>query len=174
MNAEDQNQDFEKLQHLLKLKRYEKPHPRYFNDFSSQVVSRIRAGRTGSRFEAVDNLISRTPWLRRLWRTVETQPALSGALAAVACGLMVAGVFLMETTTPTNLNFTAIGEPPGAENPGSDFATAPLGNNFAVSPQLVSSTNTAAVLTGPNLFDRMPGLPAIQPTPAAGLPLRPK
>jgi hypothetical protein len=169
MNTENQDQDFEKLQHLLKVKRYETPPPRYFNNFSGQVLSRIRAGRTGGRFEAMDNLVSRTPWLRRLWRLIETQPALSGAVAAIACGLMVAGVFLMEQTTPQNLNFTAVGETPGTGNAGNDFASAAvLGNNFAVAPQLVSSTNTAALLTGPNLFDRMPGL---QPTPATGLPL---
>jgi hypothetical protein len=168
MNTEDQNQDFEKLQRLLKLKRYEQPHPRYFNDFSSQVVSRIRAGKAGSRFESAENV---APWLRRLWRFIETQPALSGAVATAACGVMVASVFFMEQSTPQEINFPAVGAPDGAGHLQNDFAATALGNNLAVAPLLVSSTNTAALLTGPNLFDRMP---TIQAAPASGLPLRQK
>jgi len=167
MNTQDQDQDFTKLQHLLKLKRYETPPPRYFNGFSGQVTSRIRAGKTGSRYDAFENIITHTPWLSRLWRQLERQPALSGALAAMVCGLMVAGAFLMEETTPPKLNFLAVGEdvttatdPAGAGN---------LGNNFAATaPQLVSSTNPAALLTGPNLFEN---LPAIQPSLSFGSPL---
>ena len=40
MNAEPEN--FDQLCRLLKLKRHESPPPRYFNDFSSQVIARIR------------------------------------------------------------------------------------------------------------------------------------
>ncbi len=47
MSAENQDQDFEKLQRLLKLKRHESPPPRFFNDFSGQVTARIRAGDVG-------------------------------------------------------------------------------------------------------------------------------
>jgi hypothetical protein len=171
MKTEEPNQDFEKLQHLLKLKHYENPPPRYFNDFSGHVLSRIRAGKTGARYDSFENIVSQTPWLSRLWYRLERQPALSGAVAVVLCGFMMAGVFLMEQTTPQNLNFMAVGETPGA---GSDFATASLGNSFAVAPQLASSTNTAALLLGPNLFEQIvPGLPGrpMQPVPAAGLPL---
>ena len=163
MNAEDQNQDFEKLQHLLKLKRYEQPHPRYFNDFSSQVVSRIRAGGTGARFEPVNNLISRTPWLLRFWRTIETQPAVSGGLAVLACGLMVASVFFLEKTTPPRLDFATLGEGTGA--PDDSATSAALGNNLSGAPALVSSTNLGAIRS---LFDT---LPAIQPSFSSGTSL---
>jgi hypothetical protein len=166
MNTEDQNQDFEKLQHLLKLKRYETPPPRYFNDFSGQVTSRIRAGGTGARYEAFENIVTQTPWLSRLWHSLERQPALSGAVAAIVCGLVVAGVFLMEQTTPPAFNPLALDQGNAA---GNDLATASLGNNFAAAvPQLVSSTNTAALLTGPNLFQN---LPTIQPALISGPPL---
>ena len=162
MNSEEQSQDFEKLQRLLKLKRYEQPPPRYFNDFSTRVVAHIRADTSVSRFETADDLISRTPWLRRLWRKLENQPALSGAIATVACGLMVAGVFFMEETTPQTIN------PPGAQSGtrnNNNFGTVPaLGNNFAVgAPQLVSSTNVSPLPTGLNLFDQMGPQNPMQP-----------
>jgi hypothetical protein len=159
MNNEEQDQDFGKLQHLLKLKRYEQPHPRYFSGFSGQVLSRIRANRSTSRSGAVREFVSRTPWLRRLWRAIEAQPAVSGTVATVACGLMVTGAFFMEATTPPSLNAVALDQGNGDRN---NLAPAPaLGGNFATTePQLVtSSTNLSPLPTGPvatglNLFQR--------------------
>jgi len=40
----DDPQEFEKLRRLLALKRSEVPPPRYFNSFSSEVISQIKAG----------------------------------------------------------------------------------------------------------------------------------
>jgi len=167
MNSEEQSQDFEKLQRLLKLKSYEQPPPRYFNDFSARVIAHIRSDTSVRRFETADNFISRTPWLRRLWRKLESQPAVSGAIATVACGLMVAGVFLMEEAPPPNFNFTAAGD----NAPHNDPSTGPagLGDNFATAgaaTQPVYSTNLP--LMGPSLFDQIvPGLPGRQPAQPA-------
>jgi hypothetical protein len=150
MNSEEQSQDFEKLQRLLKLKRYEQPPPRYFNDFSTQVIGHIRADTSIRRFEKADDLISRSPWLRRLWRKLENQPGLTGALATVVCGVMVAGVFLMEETPAHKINWTAVGDGPVNHEPAP---AAGLGENFATvatAPALVSSTNL------PNLFQQIP------------------
>jgi hypothetical protein len=88
--SENQNQDFEKLQQLLKLKRYEQPHPRYFNELSSQVTARLRAGETAHFEEAV----SQAPWLRRFWSIIEGRPALSGIFASGICGLVLLGGFM--------------------------------------------------------------------------------
>jgi hypothetical protein len=129
MNSEEQSQDFEKLQRLLKLKRYEQPPPRYFNDFSTQVIGHIRADTSIRRFEKADDLISRSPWLRRLWRKLENQPGLTGALATVVCGVMVAGVFLMEETPAHTINFTAVGDGPVNHEPAP--AGTGLSENFA-------------------------------------------
>jgi hypothetical protein len=45
MNETEQN--FEELKKLLTIKRHEVPPPGYFNHFSGQVISRIRAGEAG-------------------------------------------------------------------------------------------------------------------------------
>jgi len=173
MNTEDQDQQFAKLQQLLKLKRHEQPHPRYFNDFSGQVLSRIRAGRNGGRFETAGDFLRRIPWLRRLWRQLEARPALAGVIAASVCGLLGIGVFFMEESTPQNLNLLA-GE---GNNAGENHPAPPpaLGNNFAAltaAPQLASSTNISPFPTGSNLFEHMPTL---QTMPASGgAPLFPR
>lgn len=172
MNAETPDPDFTKLQQMLKLKRYEQPHPRYFNDFSGQVLSRIRAGRTGGRFEAAHYQVSRTSWLRQLWQQIEAQPALAGAIATVACGLMVAGGFLLGGDTPRNMDFMAVG---GTAESHNLTPSPALNNNFAaagVAPHLASSINISPFPAGPNLFQN---LPTLQTVPAASdAPLLPK
>lgn len=165
MNSEEQSQDFGELQRLLKLKRYEQPPPRYFNDFSAKVISHIQEDTSVTRFEATNNLVSRIPWLRRIWRKLEAQPALSGMIATVACGLMVAGVFFMEETAPQNLVLNPAGEQSGTSR---NLATVPaLGNNFgaAAAFPMASSTNISPFANGLNLFEQM-GPGAMQP--AAG------
>lgn len=169
MNTEDQNQDFTKLQQLLKLKRHETPPPRYFNDFSGKVISRIRAGKTGDRYDAFENIVTQTPWLNRLWRAIESQPAVSGVVAAMACGLLVAGVFMMETTAPQNGGFTHVTEPGvrsnGAENSGGNFAPD---NTLAVAAPGTPSASSTSTLSGPNLFEHGSSL---QPVPVSGVPM---
>ena len=45
MNESENN--FSELKRLLKLKRHEVPPPGYFNDFSAEIIARIRAGERG-------------------------------------------------------------------------------------------------------------------------------
>lgn len=172
MNTEQEN--FDQLLRLLKLKRHEPPPPRYFNDFSSQVLSRIRAGTPGGRFESFDDIVFQSPWVQRFWRAIEHRPAVSGLFTAAICGLLVVGVF-MSDNTPPSLVITTDGmarvesSAPGQPEQDSLAAagTAPGGLLFE------NSTNPAIQLrSGPSLFGEFPKLGA--PQRVNGMPIRTK
>jgi hypothetical protein len=91
MSMSENTEKFEQLQRLLKLKRYEQPPPRYFNDFSQQVIARIRAGeRVGD--VAVMERLWEAPWLQRIWSVFEAKPMLAGVLGVAVCGFLITGV----------------------------------------------------------------------------------
>ena len=70
--------NFDSLQKLLSLKRHEQPPPRYFDDFSSRVMTRIGAGE------------ARLSWWERLG--FDVRPALGAATGILACCLVIYGV----------------------------------------------------------------------------------
>jgi hypothetical protein len=166
MSVENQNPDFEALRRLLKLKHHEQPPPRYFHGFSSQVISRIRAGTPGGRFESFEDIIAQSSWMRRIWSALEGKPAVSGLVAASVCGLLLGGVLMSENAPPTLSPLLAGGTDNAAKPAPEDnlFATTQLGT-----PNLMSSTNPAAMLPGGNLFESMPRLG--QPRNTSGLPM---
>ena len=156
MSTENQSQDFEKLQRLLKLKRHELPPPRFFNDFSGKVTDRIRAGDVG-RLESFQDVIGQTPWLQRIWQVLEGKPLVSGAFAAAGCGLMLAGLFLTGKVPNTLPALAGGGNKPEPLPQPSLFATNQVGM-----PTLASSTNPAVVLPGGSLFGAMPSIQTMQ------------
>lgn len=161
MSTEDQNQDFQKLQRLLKLKRHEQPPPRFFNSFSSQVTAQIRAGAKGGKLESFDDIVAQAPWLQRFWQAIEGKPAISGIFAAAVCGVVVAGIFMADKT-PNELPKFSNSQPAAVDLPPTLFATAP-----GSGAMLLSSTNPTAVLPG-SLFNNMPNL---QTAPVNGMPI---
>ncbi len=175
MNAEPEN--FDQLCRLLKLKRHESPPPRYFNDFSRQVIARIRTGSPAGRRESIEDTLSESPWVRRFWQAIENRPAISGLLTAAACALLVVGVFASDSAQPA-LNITADGmariDSPEVGQAGlNSFAVpspAPVGVLFADS---ANSTNPAAQLPpSRSLFGEFPTLGA--PQRVNGMPIMPR
>jgi hypothetical protein len=98
------NDQFENLRRALALKRHEQPPPRFFNDFSSQVIGRIRAGDKGDA-AGVTQFFWEVPWLQRFWTALEAKPLLSGSFAVAVCGMLVAGVVYSEKTDPVAARF---------------------------------------------------------------------
>src|SRR5258706_7533830 len=84
------SESFEQLRRLLALNRHEQPPPGYFNNFSSEVIARIKTARHQE--SAIDGI----SWLQRFWMLLEGKPAMVGALGAAVCGLLVAGVLNAE------------------------------------------------------------------------------
>ncbi len=95
MNPEQD--EFQQLRRLVVLKRYEQPPPGYFDDFSQQVIIRIRAGERIEQFSLFEALSWEAPWLQRFWRMLETRPIVAGGFGVAVCGVLLAGLLLSET-----------------------------------------------------------------------------
>ncbi len=80
MNPEPQ--DLSRLQKLLALKRHEQPPPRFFNDFSDRVISRLHA----------PGAIGPAHWWQRLGLDLDLKLAVIFAFGLVVCGLFLLGL----------------------------------------------------------------------------------
>jgi len=89
-------ENFESLRHLLSLKRHEQPPPGYFNNFSSQVIARIKLGEVGEERAIPGRVIWEPPWLQRILAAFETKPILAGGFAVAVCGLLITGIIYSE------------------------------------------------------------------------------
>ena len=94
MNEDQQN--FESLRRLLALKRHEVPPPGYFNNFSRQVIARIRAGESEASASLWEHLLGGMPWLLKWLQSLETKPAFAGSFATALCLLLVFGAVMAQ------------------------------------------------------------------------------
>jgi hypothetical protein len=83
--SENEN-DFDALRRLLALKRHEIPPPGYFENFSSQVIGRIRAGETAAEL----------PLLLRFLQWFERRPALPVGFASSLCLFLLYGIVTIQ------------------------------------------------------------------------------
>ena len=145
-------ENFDQLRRLLKLKRYEQPPPRYFNDLSSQVIARIKLGERGESNAMIDRLLWEAPWLHRIWAAFEAKPVLAGVCGVAICGLLVSGVIFSETTDFQPMAFI----PTTTAGPSSlEVANLTPGNQPFVGLPAVfeaSSTNPVAALPAESPF----------------------
>jgi hypothetical protein len=88
---------FDSLEKLLRLKRYEQPPPRYFDEFSGRVISRIKAG------------AGRNSWWERFG--FDLRPAFAAAAGMFACGLVVYGVATADGSVEISPESIALGSP---------------------------------------------------------------
>jgi hypothetical protein len=94
MNEDENN--FESLRRLLALKRYETPPPGYFNNFSRQVLQRIRASQNEPSVNLFEELFDHAPWLARLVQALDVRPVLAGGFAGSLCMLLLFGIVYAE------------------------------------------------------------------------------
>jgi len=96
MSMNQDTENFEPLRRLLKLKRYEQPPPGYFNDFSREVITRIKLGERGEDSAVIGRLLWEAPWLQRIWAAFEAKPVLAGAFGLAMCAFLISGVIYSE------------------------------------------------------------------------------
>jgi hypothetical protein len=157
MNENQPN--FESLRRLLALKRHETPPLGYFNNFSSQVMARIRAGET----EAADGwsarLFSSMPWLVNVLQAVETRPAFAGGFATALCALLLFGAVIAQRPDSASTAFMQPAAPGVASfasvTPADQTASVLPANQFMVAD---SSTNPVFSFQPPATvpFSQMP------------------
>ncbi len=145
MNSDSEN--FDSLRRLLALKRHEQPPPGYFNRFSRDVVSRIKAGESGG-----DSALEST-WLSRLGGIFDVKPLFAGAFGTAVCGLLVVSVISSERLVANNATVP--------ESSGRDYFVAnPSTPAIAVNTAFdVSNSNSGS---SQSLFSRFAPVPATQ------------
>jgi len=137
MNENENN--FESLRRLLVLKRHEMPPPGYFENFSSQVTARIRAGEG----RASEHQGIKLPWFFRLLSAFEAKPAFAGAFASALCLLLVFGIFVAERPDSVTQPLLAQSQldSSGVVSPLSSVSSSGFDAAPAVQPGFFSSTN---------------------------------
>ena len=143
MNESKQN--FDELKRLLKLKQHEVPPPGYFNNFSGEVVARIRAGEAGS------SQGDESSWLATMLRIFETKPGVIGAFATSLCLVLLIGVVLADRSDSVSADMLATVEPTPAATPelasvGPVSAVGADNSGIAVSTNPVISLQPVATL----------------------------
>jgi hypothetical protein len=143
MTMNENENNFESLRQLLALKRHEIPPPGYFNNFSSQVIARIRSDRYDP---ATKQLAGQAPWLLKLLKMFEAKPAFAVAFASSLCLLLLFGTIFA-------------GQPESAPQPLLQAPVQPATPFVAsLSPaELTSSANQTGIIATTNpVFDLQP------------------
>jgi hypothetical protein len=164
---EDQ-QSFEELKRLLKLKRHEMPPPGYFDGFSDQIVSRIRAGETARNPALADKLEAEAPWLLNFLRLFDARPGMVGGFAASLCLLLIIGVIFAEYSDQTSHKIVQFGGASVPSTPAMASLASPMPTTtVADAGGIVASTNPVTSLQP---VVTMFGQPAQNPLFAPAMP----
>jgi hypothetical protein len=147
--SESEN-NFEALRHLLALKRHETPPPGYFNDFSNQVLRRIRAGEGAESTGLMGNLFSQAPWLEKLFQVFNTKPVFASGFAGAICLLLFFGIVYAgrpdltpqaELSAPAADTTSLAALSPVSLSPSSESLGIVSSTNPVLSLQAVASTS---------------------------------
>jgi hypothetical protein len=92
----EKENSFESLRRLLAFKNRETPPLGYFDNFSAQVVNRIRVGYARGRTNAKEQLFAEATWLLKFLQIFEARPAFASAFAGALCLVLVLGIVFAE------------------------------------------------------------------------------
>ena len=147
----ESGQKFEELKKLLKLKRHELPPPGFFNHFSDEVVSRIRAGEARRSGAMIDRLNDSAPWVVNFLRFFEAKPGVVGAFATSLCLLLVFGVVLAQRSESGPQSLLTTTANPTVATPSSvasQFASAASLSEGGIAISTNASLQPVAALFG--------------------------
>jgi hypothetical protein len=161
MNENQQN--FDDLKRLLKLKRHEIPPPGYFNNFSDRVVDRIRAGEAVAGNSFVERLEVHAPWLLNFIRSFESRPGMVGGFATSLCLLLILGVVFAEYSEKQAQAKFSLTDAVAAQPTDTLAALTPSPVAAVASGGIVASTNPVTSLQPvATLFGQTTGNPLFQ------------
>ena len=160
MSMNQDTEQFEQLRRLLALKRHEQPPPGYFNDFSRQVIVRIKAGESGAEYNIIERLFEVAPWLQRGWAAFKAKPALAGAFGLAMCSLLFAGVLFSDRSDAPPV---ALG--PRMEAASAQEAQAALTDHpLFVKPVVFEPSSTSPIVTSQSDELLLHGIANLRPT----------
>jgi len=164
---ERDEQNFESLRRLLALKRHEVPPPGYFDNFSCEVITRIKAGEHLEAPGLVEKLSWEATWFGRLWTALEARPAMAGLCGVAVCGLLVSGLVFSESKGDSSAGIAVFMAPEvgaglklAADPPPVSPVVAPFGTKTA--PSSTGGLMPASAEPG-SLFNLRPALD-VQPS----------
>jgi hypothetical protein len=143
MNPDTEN--FAQLRRLLALKRHEQPPPGYFNDFSAQVIARIKAGEKGEGGALIERLLWEAPWLQRIWAAFEAKPVLAGVFGVAVCGLLITGVLFADRPETTSAALVPSTETESAPMALADVSAAD--HPLVAKPVILEPSSTSPIET---------------------------
>jgi hypothetical protein len=146
--SEKQN-EFAELKRLLKVKRHEVPPPGYFGGFSSEVLTRIRAGETGGSQSFWADLQDGADFWGNFLHIIRVRPGVIGAFATTACLFLLAAVVVLnhsEANEPDGLALTPPAAPSLDASP--NLALNPPDAGLTVTTNPVSSLQPVSSMFG--------------------------
>lgn len=157
-------EDFAELRRLLALKRHETPPPGYYNNFSRQVITRIKAGESLPQPAFWERWFSSEGFISRCWSAFEAKPALAGSFGLAVCTVLGAALFLNEPGSTDQAPVVAgFDSQPAMVMPERQFVNS--GVPFSPAAGSLESSSTSGVLSPgakPSLFNATPAL-QVQP-----------
>ena len=160
----ENNDEFNSLRQLLALKRHETPPPGYFEDFSSQIIGRLKSGAARRETPLVEKLAGEAPWLLRFIRSFQARPMLVGGLAGALSLILVGGIIY---SGDNDLPSVASGLNPSLALAAP--AVVPVAN-AQTAPQLLASVSTPSDSGGLTIatnysLQPVPSMFGTQPSP---------